>query len=492
MGESIVWGVDRFTCVTLGRSDGGKLTDSQDSFRFSYIVIDPREENFSISATFEVEDASGAGFQTGYGIAAVDTVVSPKSACRHRNHLLLGRFRAADGRNFAYGLRIVGGYTNRRAMPQDGRRKLDPSRLFPTQDDVDEIRAGDRRRFTLEKTDEGFKATMETPEGPETIIFPGHDFLLRQDRKAIYVGIAVAGEIKLRIGDVRFEKGPGLLSRVPDGAIRHYVPDYPFSRGLIDNLPAYSEGDPFDLAGAVSRAVPGSEIILPDGVYEGGPYYIDKSGEAGKPIILKAEHPGNAIIDGSSNDLKLPALTLRGNHWILDGLVFRDAPSSGLFICGSDNIIRNCEAYRNGDTGILICSFPGGPKDEWPARNKVESCVSRDNRDKVCRNADGFGAKLSIGKGNGFYSCKAFGNADDGFDLYTKSTLGPVGPVTLEDCEAYSNVIGFKLGGEGQRVRHRLGNCFAHDNSLAGFDSNSNPSCRLRKCVARGNGQDFK
>ena len=495
--------------TVLGNGGRGKLADSQDSFRFSYLEVDPRIENFSISATFEVEDISEADFQSGYGIMVVDTVENPSKKSRYRNHLLVGRFRAADGRNFACGVRVVGGYTNHKALQQDGHRKLDPSRLFPSQDQDDIIKDGDTKRLKLVKTDSGFKASMFVGSIVETIDFPGHDFLLKQDRKKIYVGFAVAGDIVIKVSDVHFETSPGKLGRTPKDAIRHHVPDYPFERSLLPIVGTSSADDPMDLSSAILQAAPGSEIILPDGVYKGGPFYIPDSlsGESSKPIILRAEHPGKAIIDGSSFSVKLPAMILRGSHWIIDGLVFRGSPSCGLFICGSDNVIKHCEASHNGDTGILICSFPEVSKKEWPSRNMVERCLSHDNCDRVRRNADGFGAKLSVGKGNCFYSCRAFHNIDDGFDLYTKSTLGPIAPVTLDNCEASFNGwlsdeerplggvrtgIGFKLGGESQRVPHMIVGCAAHHNAWVGFDPNSNPSATLSRCEAWDNPVDFK
>jgi len=495
--------------TVLGSGDRSKLADSQDSFRFTYLEVDPRKESFSISATFEVEDVSKADFQSGYGIMVVDTVENPSNKARYRNHMLVGRFRAADGRNFAYGVRVVGGYTNHKALHQNGHRKLDPSRLFPSQDQDDIIKDGDTIRLKLEKTDSGFKASLFVGSIVETIDFPGHDFLLKQDRKKIYVGFAVAGDIKIKVSDVHFETSPGKLGRTPKEAIRHHVPDYPFERSLLPIVGTASADDPMDLSSAILQVTPGSEIILPDGVYKGGPYYIPDSlsGESSKPIILRAEHPGKAIIDGCSFSAKLPAMILRGRHWVIDGLVFRGSPSCGLFVCGSDNVIKHCEASHNRDTGILICSFPGVSKKEWPSRNRVERCLSHDNCDGVRRNADGFGAKLSVGKGNGFYSCRAFHNIDDGFDLYTKSTLGPIAPVTLDNCEASYNGwlsgeerplgevrtgIGFKLGGENQKVTHMLEGCAAHHNARAGFDSNSNPSATLSRCEAWDNPTDFK
>ena len=493
----------------FGNPGRGKLADSQDCFRFSYIGIDPRRENFSVSATFRVEDSSGADFQSGYGIMVVDTVENPSELAVHRNHLLLGRFRSLDGRHYSCGVRVVGGYTDRKALRQDGRRKLDPSRLFPTREEDDVLRPGDERRFRLEKTDEGFTAAMYVGDKVEIIVFPGHDFLLRQDRGRIYVGFAVAGDIKVSVSDIHFESRPGRLGRTPSYAISALVPDYPFDHSLVLSLKPSPAPDPVDLVAAISQAVPGGEIVLPDGVYKGGPYYIpgSRSGKPGRPIILRAEHPGKAVIDGSSFPVKLPAMILRGNFWHIEGIVFRGSPSCGLHVCGSDNEVRHCEACANGDTGILICSFPGTSGSELPARNRIERCVSHDNSDTVRRNADGFGAKLSVGEGNGFYSCRAFHNIDDGFDLYTKSTLGPIAPVVLDNCEASYNGwlsvesrpsgevrtgIGFKLGGENQKVAHRVVWSAAHHNARAGFDSNSNAAVTLLSSEAWDNGVDYK
>ena len=380
--------------------------------------------------------------------------------------------------------------------------------MFQSQGLSGRIGAGERGNLKLEKTNDGFIASISTDSGEESLFFPGCDFLLKQDKKAIYVGFAVAGNMKINVTDVIFTTSPGKKSHTPEGTINKRIPDYPFSRDLLDRLEPYSGGDPVDLVTAVNNAAPGCEIVLPDGVYNSGTYYVPagQSGTANDPIILRAEHPGKAIFEGSSSKVRLPAFILQGSHWILDGLVFRNSPSCGLFVCGSYNTVRNCKAFGNGDTGFLVCSFPGAPKSDWPSRNKFESCVSHDNCDEVRCNADGFGAKLSIGGGNGFYHCKAFHNIDDGFDLYTKSSIGPIGAVVLQNCEAWSNGwlsdgirpsgeprtgVGFKLGGEGQRVRHQVMGCVANDNARAGFDANSNPEIVLRDCEASGNGVDF-
>ncbi len=499
-----------WTTTTLGKSNALKLADGVDSFLFHYKSIDPYKENFAFSATIEVVDVSGVDYQTGYGLMAVDTVAKTSSDDRYRNHALVGRFRTPEGLNYGLGLRIVGGYTSPEAAFQPRRRRLDPSRLFKAQYTVDEISIGDRHQFRLAKTDQGIEASMITPEGTETIHFPGCDFLLRQDPSSIYVGFALGGDIGLKITDFHFETFPGKLSHTPKKVIGHYFPDYPFRHNIFDGITRLetrsprtiriTPGDsPQRLESALLSARPGQEIILSDGVYCGGPYYIPKScsGTKSHPVVLRAEHPGKAILEGGDISTHLPLMVLHADAWKVDGLVFRHAPSSGLMLCGSHHFISQCEACENGDTGFLMCAFPGSSKREWPAHNTFEHCISHDNCDSVRRNADGFGAKLSIGEGNSFHACKAFHNIDDGFDCYTKDIIGPISPVLFKDCEAWNNGwlsgekkpkeakrsgSGFKLGGEQIKVPHVLVNCTSHHNARRGFDNNSNPAPILKEC----------
>ncbi len=503
----------------IGNAGHGKFADSLDQFIFYYRKVDLRKENFCISASLEVLDAAGADYQTGYGIMLADTVANTAQLSRHRNQALLGRFRSLDGRNYCLGLRIVGGYTHPQALPQRGKRRLDPTRLFTAQPPVDEIKKGDRFRFVLKKTDEGLEASCETGNNMETIHFPGCDFLLEQDQAAAYVGFAIAGQVDLQITDVQFEKEAGRLSHTPEGAIGKFIPDYPFSRTIFEETELHKRvvnkvlklNAGQDLEEAILSVGPGCEIVLADGRYEDGPYYVPEcnSGKWRKPIRLRAEHPGKAVIEGSGLQGRIPAMTLRASYWVLDGLVFRGAPSSGLFVCGSYNKVVNCEAFDNGDTGILICSYPGSPRKKWPRNNSIEFCSSHDNCDRVRCNADGFGAKLSIGRGNHFRACKAFHNIDDGFDFYTKDFYGSIGAVRLADCEAYCNGwlsdddgvtvssrmrngCGFKLGGERIQVHHLLMDCLAHDNAGRGFSGNSNKSYHLWKCKEWDNNKTVK
>jgi len=98
--------------------------------------------------------------------------------------------------------------------------------------------------------------------------------------------------------------------------------------------------------------------------------------------------------------------------------------------------------------------------------------------------------KLNAGQGNSFGGCRAWENADDGWDLYVTDY-----PVTIENCWTWhngdaalfgspgswgGNGNGFKLGGATDETPHIVKNCLAFDNkygsgsSTKGFDQNHN------------------
>ncbi|MGC5412632.1 right-handed parallel beta-helix repeat-containing protein, partial [Streptomyces sp. DT225] len=99
--------------------------------------------------------------------------------------------------------------------------------------------------------------------------------------------------------------------------------------------------------------------------------------------------------------------------------------------------------------------------------------------------ADGFAAKLTAGPGNVFRYTVSHNNIDDGWDLYTKTETGPIGPVTIEDSLSYDNGTlsdgtvnedgdrnGFKLGGDGIKVNHIVRRNIAYNNGHHGFTYN--------------------
>lgn len=488
------------------RSCAGKLADSMDSFVYCYTEVFSAIAGFTFSAEMTVQESERIpDYQTGYGICALDLIGGRSKTDRERNQLLVGRARFQGGLQHAAGVRVVSGYHRQRRKGnalfsaaktwEKTDRILDASRMFENQRPTDTLIPGETDRFELRKTWSGFTAEQKTSpyRGDDTeadvISVPGCDFLLRQEPSRIAVGILAAGKIDLRVDRLSFRIKPGRNSHTPEGVFQNRIAQYPFESDQISEYKSCLEELPWvrDESGA---------YVLPNGTYF--PEHPMISAEPG--LCLKAENPGGAVIDGSHISKKLPLLMLLGDRISLEGFTIQNSLSSGIYITGNQNEVRDCKFRYNGDTGLLICSFPGADRSEWPSRNKVIRCESYDNCDPVHCNADGFGAKLRVGSGNRFEFCTAHHNADDGFDLYTKIGFGAIEPVILDHCAAYENgrlsdgtVVrdkkgsGFKLGGEQISVGHQLICCEAFRNIGRGIDLNSNPGAMIKDCNSHDN-----
>lgn len=233
------------------------------------------------------------------------------------------------------------------------------------------------------------------------------------------------------------------------------------------------------LAHAVSLAGPDSLIYLRGGVYyEPSSVRLNTPGQPDKPIKIWA-YPGEVpILDFSTHPIHDTSRAIRvsSNYWHLKGLVVRRAGDNGIFVSGWYNIIENCDIYECHDTGLQI----GGN-----ARfNKIINCDSYSNYDPQGNgeDADGFAAKGLVGEGNEFIGCRAWGNSDDGWDLWETSV-----PVLIDSCWAFQNGFnvwgdpnfqgdgnGFKLGGNFVPASHTVTRSVAFDNRVRGFDQNNN------------------
>ena len=154
-----------------------------------------------------------------------------------------------------------------------------------------------------------------------------------------------------------------------------------------------------------------------------------------------------------------------GSHNIYEQLSMHDGQAIGFYLLkGSDNLILNCDAYRNWDY-----TSEGGKGG----------------------NADGFGCHPQPGgKNNVFRGCRAWFNSDDGYDCIRASES-----VTFDHCWAFYNGFspnfiklgdgnGFKAGGWGLQIdkrypdsipMHTIQFCLAVKTRANGFFSNTQP-----------------
>lgn len=280
---------------------------------------------------------------------------------------------------------------------------------------------------------------------------------------------------------------PGGDARAQAGAELYVAPDGTESA-------AGTEADPTTLPSAISRVTSGGTIHL-----RGGAYHLSQTvtippgndGTSSARTQLSA-YPGETpVLDFSamSEDPANRGLAVNGSFWHINGIVVEHAGDNGIFVGGSDNIIERTATRFNRDTGLQLSRILSStPHDEWPSNNLVLSAETHDNSDSDGEDADGFAAKLTVGPGNVFRYAVSHNNIDDGWDLYTKTETGPIGPVTVEDSLSYENGTltdgsqnssgdrnGYKLGGEDIAVDHVIRRSIAYHNGKHGFTYNSNP-----------------
>ncbi len=257
---------------------------------------------------------------------------------------------------------------------------------------------------------------------------------------------------------------------------------------------AGTQSAPTTLTSAISRITPGGTIYLRGGTYRYAQTVTIPQGNNGTSSARTKLHsyPGETPVLNFSSMTEDPAnrgLAVNGSLWHVRGIVVERAGDNGIFVGGSNNIFERTVTRFNRDTGLQLSRMASStPRDQWPANNLVLSAESHDNADSDGEDADGFAAKLTVGSGNVFRYAVAHNNIDDGWDLYTKTDTGPIGPVTIEDSLAYDNGTlsdgtvnsngdrnGYKLGGEDIAVNHVIRRSIAYDNGKHGFTYNRNP-----------------
>ena len=264
------------------------------------------------------------------------------------------------------------------------------------------------------------------------------------------------------------------------------------------------------LQSASVDASPGSDAVspLPAGKVQ--------NGTADKPIRIWAVAGPRPVVDfqpqktkaGTTKETvqRARGMLFWAHYWHLRGLEIKNAADNCIHIAGSNNTFENLSIHDCGDTGLQITVPEAlGADTTLGARNKIINCDSFRNFDAVTdgENADGFAAKDRVGPGNEFRGCRAYQNADDGWDFFYANQA-----ITLENCWAFdmkhpmstssSDGNGFKLGGQrddmpANKADHKLSKCFAFDNPSVGFDLNNNTgNVSCTGCGAWDNDTNFE
>jgi hypothetical protein len=251
---------------------------------------------------------------------------------------------------------------------------------------------------------------------------------------------------------------------------------------------------PTTLTSAITRVGTGGTIYMRGGTYRFSQTITIAAGNNGTSSARKtlSAFPGETPVLNFSAMTEDPAnrgLQLNGSFWHFFGIVVEFAGDNGIFVGGSNNIVERTVTRFNHDTGLQISRMASDtPTSQWPANNLILSAESHDNADSDGEDADGFAAKLTVGTGNVFRYDVSHNNIDDGWDLFTKTDTGAIGPVTIENSLSYNNGTlsngtqagsgdrnGFKLGGDDIPVNHIVRGNIAYRNGHHGFTYNSNP-----------------
>jgi hypothetical protein len=235
-------------------------------------------------------------------------------------------------------------------------------------------------------------------------------------------------------------------------------------------------------------------VVLRGGVYLLGSskLSLSKTGQPSNPIKLWAYAGETPILDCTGNTSD--GISISGSYYHLKGFEVRNAGHNGINISGNNNIVENCSVLDNQNTGLHLTVSGTGV---GPSNNLILNCDAYRNYDPPAGgNADGFSAKWAIGPNNVFRGCRAFNNSDDGWDLWMGTS-----PVLIENCYAFRNGVdswhsgqfkgngnGFKLGGNYVSTPHVVRNCVSFDNAGdggRGFDENNNTAGQtLYNCTA--------
>ncbi|MEH1129340.1 sigma-70 family RNA polymerase sigma factor [Micromonospora sp. CPCC 206061] len=206
------------------------------------------------------------------------------------------------------------------------------------------------------------------------------------------------------------------------------------------------------LAKAVAVVRPGQTIALRGGTYRPTePVAIDTSGDPERRITLSNYRGERPVIDASRVPAESWAVTHRGGYWTVQGLEIKNSRSHA-YVCLScrGNIFRRLSIHDNVRSGLTL-------RDPGTVDNQVLDSDFWRNYDPTDAGHSGVGLAIKFGSGTGnvVRGCRAFDNADSGFDLGEFADA-----VRLEYNWAYgngvnrwnatvwqSNADGFHLGG---------------------------------------------
>ncbi|MDR1679287.1 MAG: T9SS type A sorting domain-containing protein [Prevotellaceae bacterium] len=309
--------------------------------------------------------------------------------------------------------------------------------------------------------------------------------------------------------------------------------------------------DPCNLSTGITKLANGSNdtLFVRGGIYElSSQISINRNGTSNCRLAIFAYKDEKPVLDfrrqlygngsGLDNTYNRPGISLNqaSTYIHIKGLTICYASDNGMINNGSYHIIENCVFHDNCDSGLQHKNGCGNLILNCDAYNNFDYQTGGIGRADFGGNADGFADKQynNNDEPNIYDGCRAWGNADDGWDFFEKigSTIirnsfcykngpatydmtnhpryntdkawfdqfprtvtdadGGTATITLAAYKNYGNGNGFKLGGELTDHAVTLENCLSASNTVRGFDQNNNAGeMILLNCSGFGNAPNY-
>ena len=185
----------------------GKISDDEDGFSYYYTKVNPEKENFELTATFTITDASlTPDNQTGFGVVVADTLGVNNWGAPSYVHKYFNYFSSMmySSKNNAPTMRYITGYTSADTSNKDGVDRVNNNVKFNQLTGTDMFKVGAEYTFTVRKTDDGYEAVATTENGTQTQKLTANDFTSVQEDGTVVVGVMVARKIGVKITDIKF------------------------------------------------------------------------------------------------------------------------------------------------------------------------------------------------------------------------------------------------------------------------------------------------
>lgn len=386
--------------------------------------------------------------------------------------------------------------------------------------------------YELEVIVNGKGSVIQSPDQPYYI--SGTEVTLTavpdRSKEAVFTGWSGASNSQDSIITLKITQNTSIAANFKSS---HYTAYYcaPKEKGGSDSNDGSIDAPFFNLSKAISMMEPGDTVYMRGGIYRyTATINLSKSGNSSERYCIY-NYPGETpelnfydIISDYSNTSSRGngrGFKMTGDYYHLKGLTICQAPDNGIKVESSHNIFELLVLHHNGDSGIQIGLSSNAPDaEDKVCNNLVKNCDSYRNYDwgTSYENADGFACKLSPGANNRFVGCRAWENADDGWDFYMTHF-----PIYLDSCwtmgngneelikndpdwewgqkNGIGNVSwqgdgnGFKLGGNGWAAKHQINNCIAFDGYAtgAGFSENNNAdSLFIFNCLSFYNIKNYR